>query len=131
MNQAKIDIPTPTPAPDHKDLSFGDFIASFGIIEIAVGTLIGYLTKDLLQRFIDPFLKPIENFIGNRTIRYGLLEIPMGPIIASLINVIAVLFIIYLILRHILFPMARRQIQDKIKSQSVNQKDLSNAHKHQ
>lgn len=87
---------------------FKTFALKGNMIDLAVGVLIGSAFSSLVTSLTNNIIQPILNCFGNAdaasgvgdlTIKFGKLNMPVGQFIADVINFVIMAFIIFLIVK--------------------------------
>jgi len=91
-----------------KSLSFLEefiqFIKNFGVIGLAIGVIIGQTTNNLVNSIVTNLLNPVlGKLIGINDIKNWAPEgIRIGSFISDLINFLAILFVVYVLIKFLL-----------------------------
>lgn len=83
---------------------FVEFIKDFGVIGLAIGVIVGQTTNNLVTSIVTNLLNPIlGKLIGINDIKNWAPEgIRIGAFLSDLINFLAILFVVYILIRFLL-----------------------------
>jgi len=84
---------------------FMDFIKKQNVLSVALGLIVGFAAKDLVNSLIADLIAPIyEPYLGfgpEATIPIGLSEFNVGHFIQSFISFLVVLFVVFIIAKKV------------------------------
>jgi len=93
------------------EFNYAKFLFDNGIIGTTVGTLLGFATKNLFDTFreeyFEPLLKKFFELIYSNSI------IPNTKMLSIFIEYIAIILLIYIIARFILYPLMKKHFDQK------------------
>jgi large conductance mechanosensitive channel len=83
---------------------FIEFIKDFGVIGLALGVIVGQTTNNLVTSIVNNLISPIlGKLVGINDIKNWAPEgIKVGAFISDLINFLAILFVVYILIRFLL-----------------------------
>jgi len=83
---------------------FIEFIKDFGVIGLALGVIVGQTTNNLVTSIVNNLISPIlGKLVGINDIKNWAPEgIKIGAFISDLINFLAILFVVYILIRFLL-----------------------------
>lgn len=102
--KSKVQSTIITAKPLHFFEEFIQFIKNFGVIGLAIGVIIGQTTNNLVTSIVNNLISPIlGKLIGINDIKNWAPEgIKIGAFISDFINFIAILFVVYVLIRFLL-----------------------------
>jgi large conductance mechanosensitive channel len=85
-----------------------DFLKEYSVIGLAIGMVLGQITKELIDSMVKGILTPFINLIipgdrvNNLAFTVGFTEFNIGPIISALLTFAITLIALYIIVKKIL-----------------------------
>lgn len=100
----KIETTTLVSKPLNFFEEFIQFIKDFGVIGLAIGVIVGQTTNNLVTSIVTNLISPIlGKLVGINDIKNWAPEgIKVGSFISDLINFVAILFVVYILIRFLL-----------------------------
>lgn len=97
------------------DFSINEVLVTFSIMGIAIGTIIGTGTNEMLNSLSSTILNPVLNAIfgGKPTYSYTIngSEIRIGEFLYQLINLFITFFVVYLVIRFVLKSIVKKTMK--------------------
>ena len=103
---------------------FLDFLAENNVVDIAIGTSIGFASKSFIDSFFDSVANPIiQNtlnipVLSKTNVNIGEVEIKLGKFLMEFIKYIVLLILIFLMVYYFLMPLFGYKKKEQTKEEN-------------
>ncbi len=99
---------------------FSDFLRNYKIVDLAIGFIMGFASKDLVKSVVDDLIMPLVNPLlttgkwEDAILKIGVIELKIGSFISNLINFLIICFVVFVIFKKGLKDREYRRLISKV-----------------